>query len=53
MPTRILVEEAENAVSWARALTARDDPQLFVTEWEIPVEAVPEAVIALRKEIVP
>ena len=53
VPNRILMDNPGDAVSWARALPGGGDSQLFVTEWEIPAAAAPEAVIALRKEVVP
>ena len=53
VPNRILLDNPEDAVSWARALPGGGDSQLFVSEWEIPAEAAPEAVIALRNEVVP
>jgi Uroporphyrinogen decarboxylase (URO-D) len=49
IPLEILMENADHAVAWAKALPAAY--RLVVTEWEIPPAAIPEAVIALRNEI--
>jgi hypothetical protein len=52
VPEAVLMADAERAASWARALPPAGAPRLFLTEWEIPTSAVPEAVIALQKMIV-
>lgn len=51
-PLEVLMETADHAAAWAKELPAAGESRLVVTEWEIPPAATPEAVIALRNEIV-
>lgn len=51
IPLKVLMEAADRAVAWAKSVPAGGAPRLFVTEWEIPSTAKPEAVAALRAEV--
>jgi hypothetical protein len=53
VPSRVLQASVDDAVLWAREVAAAGDPRIFLTEWEIPTTAAPEAVLALQKALVP